>query len=507
MATTSAVESGTPVPTLFNCSPLKELALETAQCLDTTLDSFPYPPTLTRLELNIRYWTNTSEHLGKILMQCPVLEHLSIKTERIGLGQHLRWTHLDNTRRTTPRRPYPLRSLYLQNVCFSQGDLENVLLLTPQLKALKLMSPDWRTASEYDWTRMIKYLKALGITLNTVHFSDTGRPAPLDLEQQLREICPTTSNWILWASDMTPSSLKMLARRTSFVTSLELCWKPQQNRVCCTGDLFDAPRLLHDLLCTSPQLIHLKTLKAPLRPQYMDLYDGQDDRFSFNSEGQSTLPPIWACRGLETLHIELHGKFDPRVLFGYISRVLPDIQELYIIRPDHCETSNAMLLHTSSLLWLKGGFCLLSRLRCLERLCVVSEGRDMWAGDDCRRMELSWILDSSSAEDKAQRQRSMEQGEKKGTPVLVDEQYRKSRTRLPPTDAEPSDAAIWHQLRHLGLFQDVEEMVKEMDSKGYKPLPSLEKLSLGGSYLRRPEEELNALFPPRKWYQRVFSEE
>ncbi|KAF9906069.1 hypothetical protein EC991_001077 [Linnemannia zychae] len=354
---------------------------------------------------------------------------------------------------------------------------------------------------------MINYLITLGITLDTVHFSDTGRPAPPDIELQLQKICPTTSDWTLWAPDITPLSLEKLALRTSFVTTLELCWKPQQNRVCCTGDLLDTPRLLHDLLCTSPQLIYLKSLKAPLRPQYMDLYDGQDDRFGSDTHGQLTLPPIWACRGLETLHIELHGIFDPRVLFGYISRVLPRLEELYIIRPDHCETSNAMLLHTSSLLWLKGGFCLLSRLQYLERLFVISEKRDLRAAEDCKRMELSWITDTSSAEDKEQRQKCIEQGEQTGIPVVVSEQDRKPRTRPPPTNAKASDAAIWRQLRHLGLFQDVEEMVKEMDSKGFKPLPSLGKLSLGGTYMRQPEEELNALFPPRKWYQRVFSEE
>ncbi|KAF9149295.1 hypothetical protein BG015_008911 [Linnemannia schmuckeri] len=165
------------------------------------------------------YWTNTSEHLDKILKNCPLLEILSIKTKS-NPGQHLSWNTLDKKLQLTS---FPLRSLALRNVCLSQYDLENLMLFTTRLRSLILMALDWRINSQYNWTRLIAHLAALRITLDTVHFSDAGQPTPLDRELQLAQICPSTSNWTLWVLDMTHESLEMLFRRTSFVTTLGLC--------------------------------------------------------------------------------------------------------------------------------------------------------------------------------------------------------------------------------------------------------------------------------------------
>ncbi|KAG0294122.1 hypothetical protein BGZ96_001744 [Linnemannia gamsii] len=514
-------QSDKRVPTLYKSSSLKELALQIGHRLDVSWDRLPYPSTLTSLELDLLYWTNTSEHLGKILKTCPLLEILSIKTKS-SRGQHLTWNTLDKKLQPIP---FPIRSLSLRNVCLSQYDLEN-LMFTPHLRSLVLMSPDWRPNSEYNVPRLIAHCKALHITLDTVHFSDIEQPAPPDLELQLAQICPSTSNWILWALDMTPKSMEMLSRWTNFVTTLELCWKPQatvRNNHCCTGDLMVPLRLLHDILCKSAQLVHLKTLKAPIRPQYIDLYDGDDDDFRIDPQGRLTLPPIWSCRGLEILHVELHGKFDPRVFYGYISRVLPQLQELVIIRPEYCESALTVYLHTSSLFWLKeGGLCLLSRLQHLVRLWIKSEGREFRITEDTARMSLSWIIPHSSScfsslfyfgersggcgGDKAKRREYMEKGENWETLVVGDNNERKPRNRPPPINAKPADAAIWCQLRNLGFYQDVAEMVKEMDSKGFRGLPALKKLALGSSYLKRPEEELDDQFRSKKWYHRFIEE-
>ncbi|KAF9149294.1 hypothetical protein BG015_008910 [Linnemannia schmuckeri] len=267
----------------------------------------------------------------------------------------------------------------------------------------------------------------------------------------------------------------------------------------------------------SSQLVHLKILKAPIRPQYMDLYDGDDNYFGIDSQGRITLPPIWSCRGLETLHIELHGKFDPRVFYGYISRVLPQLQELVIIRPKHCESAPMLFLYTSGSLWLGGGgLCLLARLQYLERLWIKSEGRDFRIPEEMTRMSLSWIIPNtssplswfgeSSRRDKAERREYMTKGESWGILSIVDVENRKPRTKPPPANAKPLDAGIWYHPRNLGLYQDVAEMVEEMDTKGFKTLPALKKLSLGSSYMKRPKEELDSLFPPKKWYNRFMEE-
>jgi len=65
---------------------------------------------------------------------------------------------------------------------------------------------------------------------------------------------------------------------------------------------------------------------------------------------------------------------------------------------------------------------------------------------------------------------------------------------------EAKDGTLGH-LRNLGLLLDVEEAIKEMDMKGFRPLPVLERLSFRYAVMAQPDEELRFLFPRRfeKW--------
>ncbi|KAF9131520.1 hypothetical protein BGW39_001696 [Mortierella sp. 14UC] len=514
--------------TLFKFSPLRELILRISFPLDATLLGFPFPPTLTSLKLDLLFPATTDVvDLDPILQTCPLLEALTVKA-RAASGHWMAWTILEQNQqhdRSQDQQQQPhlrLRSLILKNIGFPQDYLENVLLFTPHLKVLKLMLMDWNSGLKYDWVRLMDHIKALGITLHAVDFSlydpNSGHfpdpPLPFssssspDLASRMHEICPSTTDWTFHASKVTPPFLKTLSLRTSFVTTMELYWNTPP---CCQRDLKDAPRLIHEYLCTSPQLVHLRTLKAPIRPEYMDLFgrgtgSGGDGYNTVAKKKATTMPSphpaIWMCRGLETLHIEVHGKSNPRVLFGYISRVLPQLEELYIARPDVCASESGALIYATVDVQLRDGFCLLSRLRHLERLSIVPNENGVDWNPACNMMNLSWLLSSSStsiennsdnAKFKAQRREEVERWDmQRGM-----EDYRES-TRppgslellLPPAGTKPEDREIWHQLRHLGMYLDVEEMVREMDSDGFKPLPSLCQLSLGSFFLQRPKDEL-----------------
>ncbi|KAG0255698.1 hypothetical protein BG011_004964 [Mortierella polycephala] len=122
-------------------------------------------------------------------------------------------------------------------------------------------------------------------------------------------------------------------------------------------------KALHEFLCTTPTLRHLIAPTVTYYTEYMDLNQilvGSKDRHpdTPRSDGR-----FWACRSLETCDLEVRGRYEAdtshnsRVIFGYLSKVCPNLVDLRIRRP-----------YIS--FWLAGGLCLLSRLHCLERLTL-----------------------------------------------------------------------------------------------------------------------------------------
>ncbi|KAF9323238.1 hypothetical protein BGZ91_003743, partial [Linnemannia elongata] len=137
-------------------------------------------------------------------------------------------------------------------------------------------------------------------------------------------------------------------------------------------------RVLHQYLCSSPLLVHLVAPGVFYRSEYMELRGeiGSDGLYQPKHWDSTTSHPpagvrrtekrVWACRRLQTLHIffgstpqEEASAENSRTLFGYITRVCPDLQELVIRKT---------ALHVE----LEGGMCLLTRLHKLQRLTVAS---------------------------------------------------------------------------------------------------------------------------------------
>lgn len=519
---------------LFDFTPLRELVLFAALCKVANLNELPFPSSLTRLTIYTRHSSYAQCDIGRILTMCPLLEELCVEAHEFGES----WTMLTVTA-TKPghqNRPFPnLRSLVLVRVVFAQDDLERLLTVTPNLKELKLMGMTWHDSKNvklrYSWIQLFEALKANNITLDQAHFSNLGhRMSAEESHMLLEDVYPlSVRDLSLWALDVTPRFFQSVLSQPEFLTTLEIWWQPSMNdrpKSHSDPSIAATHRLIQKYLCTCPQLARLTTLKTLIRLEELDVfvrrgYTDLDNRQSArpNEKYRGSPPtisspsPIWQCRDLRTLHIifQMPPVFKPvysRILFGYISRVCPALEELQIWTPQQCHDIVYIRRHSPKLeLPLSGGFCLLGRLQYLQRLRVVKEGRRK--GTVSQDWELNWILASGRKDEKSRTKRLQEiesWRRWKANEDRIERSREKFRQRQPSkkepnvkssngkgTKTKPSmadDEAILSSLQNLGLILDVEDMLREMEEMNVRPMPSLERLSFDHPILLRPEEEL-----------------
>ncbi|KAG9072921.1 hypothetical protein KI688_000702 [Linnemannia hyalina] len=210
-------------------------------------------------------------------------------------------------------------------------------------------------------------------------------------EHFLTEVHPrSTRELTLWALDVAPQLLQTFFLPPTHLTSLELYWKPttiMRSSVLAYSNLQElahASGLVHQYLCESDYLVHLTTLKTAIqhedldlfsRAAYVDLDKGFDNRtlqettfqhlssapraFASPSSPPS-LPVVWRCRGLHTLHIEVlcpkkylfEHPVQNRIVYGYISRVCPLLKDLEICLPHDDQPNAGGCLDLKAGLWL-----------------------------------------------------------------------------------------------------------------------------------------------------------
>ncbi|KAF9536383.1 hypothetical protein EC957_011159 [Mortierella hygrophila] len=528
----------TAATALYGFSPLREMVLFAAYCKVTNLNRFPFPSSLTRLTIQTRHSSYAQCDIGRILKMCPLLEDLCVESHEFGE----QWTMLTVTA-TKPEhqdQSFPnLRSLVLVRVVFAQDDLESLLTLTPNLKELKLMGMAWHDSRNiklrYIWTQLFGVLKANNITLDQAHFSNLGhRMSVEESHMLLTEVYPFSVRELsLWALDVTPRLFRSVFSQPEALTTLEIWWQPSMNdqpRAHSDPSLAVTHRLIQKYLCTCPQLARLTTLKVLIRVEDLDLfqrrgYTNLDKRQSATSNENhrdspatnSSSASVWQCRGLQTLHIAFrmpsafHAVYT-RILFGFISRVCPALEDLQIWIPKQCHDVIYNARHSPKLkLPLRGGLCLLGRLQYLQRLRVVM---DEWQkGLVVQEWELNWIVASGRKDAKSREKRQQEieswrrwranedrieksrdetrqRQSSRNKPNIKSSNGSSTKSNLSMTD----DAEILSRLQNLGLLLDVEDMMREMEVKETRPMPSLERISFNYPILLRPEEELERVF-------------
>ncbi|KAF8930363.1 hypothetical protein BGZ47_000595 [Haplosporangium gracile] len=550
--TTTAMTALTAV--LYNFGPLKELNLALDMSFSQyAAQGFPYPDTLTKLVMTILVPDQGFIVLGlSSLLQnrCPLLEILEIHgTPEVELVWTLPATTVDRDQEQQHQswqQPLALQSLILDNTTFDQGSLENLLTFASKLKVLKLIAvPSSNNDQGYDWLRLLRHLQSLPIVLETIHISTHNQQTLPEVFQAMSEICTSSSivsEWNLWVLDTSSSLLKDLELHTgtNSLTTLELFSKARRPGTSYhLSELRGAPLFLHQLLSSTDKLVHLKTLKTIVRLEDWDIYrrggyflldnpnitesnndkNGNSNKFYGNnnidmytttaaatlymSEPTRSPPVIWRCRWLQTLHIEVYAPNEfmskapvqSRIIFGYVSRVFPQLEELRVHTPHFCQ--NIRIAHDLSCpkirLELEGGLCLLGRLRHLQRLDVRPGNHASWTLNNVKDVDLDWMLPSGHYfKSKWSRRNEVKQWQKRREHEKKLEADQKetvvSGSRV--ISDVSAGTEVLDQLRNLGLLKDVKEMVKEMESMSVLPLPSLEGLSLRHPYFVWPENEI-----------------
>lgn len=431
----------------------------------------PLLPSLTILELHTH--ARCSVSMGAILLACPLLKQVHVSSLSVGAVE-VNWSwipfgHVDgNNNKKDKDRNYsskdrgkgdessqqrhpsslPLRSVILENTSVELSGLESLLSFTPDLQELKLiqlsaprtnqqLSSEGASSSTVTniatfFPRLKDILKRHGITLNSFHFSLDNEPllptleAAARLNEILKEIChPLANKWSFWTSaDLPLFAYQSLVQIPNVVTTLEL-HSSKIGRCPMTGCK------LHQYLCESPHLLHLKAPRTAFLVDHFDIHGLVNATIAAYEAGTETgtgtgaagagaghgttvvttvtpsvstpvpapsttsasttpPPPIWKCRNLRTLHLafrcnsQFQSTYYPpslkllhlrtRILFGYISHVLPDLRDL---RMDTSFLDSAQFnVHEAKMyLAFEGGFCLLSRLHFLERVSLDAVGK------------------------------------------------------------------------------------------------------------------------------------
>ncbi|OAQ34416.1 hypothetical protein K457DRAFT_133447 [Linnemannia elongata AG-77] len=501
---------------LLTDSPLREL--EIIGDIDIGASLPPILPclyALTRLQLELS--CDTTLQMGQLLKACPLLKDIHVSA----LSTHcleLPGPWFPFVKDSHKQRPLRLLSLVLERVRLPQYSLEDLLSITPYLQELKVIGllkvnpslPQHEPTVQYDPTRFFQHVRSLELPLRSFHFSIRDQPLTTsELREMMFDIVRlppgSRGEWAFWTADLTPPMLRNLNEVPNVVTTLEIFCETIAN---CSPDSG-----LHRYLCASPHLMHLRAPKTAYLVEHLDLHQRLRGRYlPAAGTTQSVRPGIWKCRNLQTLHLAFHSRRDStlssptnaRLIFGYLARVCPQLRDLAIFTTESCMLNNriyAPVLHMR----LQGGFCLLARLKWLERLRIGSSERLI----AYKSWDLKWMVTNKhSFMDRRQRRKIVGEWDE----LLVEEEKQEvlriqthgqsgshDDTSIATSAARLKEdegmAEVRKELDNLGLLVDVKTMMEEMDSDDFQCWKSLRKISLyrDGEVGLRPEQEIQRL--------------
>ncbi|KAK3845786.1 MAG: hypothetical protein J3R72DRAFT_487485 [Linnemannia gamsii] len=344
----------------------------------------PLLPCLTTLKLTILNILVGPLQMWRIFQDCPLLEALCITDASCGL-ENLPgpWIVTEPNPGNTLHVAKPslaLKSLVLYGMSFKQHTLHHFVVYTPHLTELKVVCAKILDNRSFNFARFNQHIRNQRLRLEYFHFSTFNVPH----DGVTSDLCPSPHQLTIGFCDFTLAILKSLRPQVNTITTLELF--NRESRHVDRSFIVSLDYPLHEYLCSSPHLLHLRALHCDYPVEYMDLHGRIGNLlahpdFSFHRSKQHRptpgLPGIWACRKLRTLHIRIITpekslrveKPYPemaRVAFGYIARVCPELRDLALGNDSGRPISRQPPLD----LQLQGGFCLLGRLKHLERIEV-----------------------------------------------------------------------------------------------------------------------------------------
>ncbi|KAG0201992.1 hypothetical protein BGX33_009980 [Mortierella sp. NVP41] len=437
------------------------------------LKVLPFLQSLT--SLRVQLLGSETIRIDTILAACPNLLSLRLETSSGVLQLPASWVS-----QTLSASSLLLQSLILENVIFSQSSLEQLLTVTPHLSVLQLRNLRQNASPApplYDWPKLAKYLRTKALSLSSIHFSIYGQP--MASEEEVNEkifFTPQSREWVFRTYDLTPTLTHCLRELPNVVTSLELIAPGRPDPNCGLE--------LHQYLCASPHLLHLKASQSVCLIERMDIHR----RWSPSTRAGLTedrRAGIWACRNLRTLHIRVHNlgslaiqnsPVRSRILFGYISRVLPQLRDLYLYE---LENDPGLCLD------LFGGLALLAQLRHLESFRLGTGKSDQLV----RPGDISWMIPSG--------QSKLAKSERSDVVFTWDQILPRDRAQEANRVASYAgrdlaaelvasaptgiviEPGLITSLADLGLLLDVKALVTQMNSKeGYVSWPKLKFMTV-----------------------------
>ncbi|KAF9355328.1 hypothetical protein BGX26_006697 [Mortierella sp. AD094] len=325
--------------------------------------------------------------LDTILHKCPHLTELHIdQLDPNDISER----RLYFEQKKAPLPILKLRSLTLWRWRIKMNRLLQVLERCPHMKELKLIQLHFpRISDQHPIVANVNLFNEIAANcpqIQSLHFSSSNQPLNGVLFGRIMDAFPNLKSWSAGIGDTQPwmySHLQSSMAHT--LTSLEIydSRNAEYSNTLAQG--------LHQFLCVATSLLHLRADGVVFTEDDIFVLDDVLPTRSSTDEkpksGTVTMSKhskrIWACRNLRTLRLGFRRtenlislvQLKCRSLFAYIANVCPRLSELWIS-------------HYSLDFSVKGGFCLLSGLKELERLDIYSTNI---SDDKFPKTDIEWI--------------------------------------------------------------------------------------------------------------------
>ncbi|KAK3813060.1 MAG: hypothetical protein J3Q66DRAFT_403274 [Benniella sp.] len=321
-------------------------------------------------------------HLDGFFSTFPNLQELSLGhrfhriANRGSLGTLGRETQDHDMTGPWPATVEKLQSLTLFSLNFKPSLLDSLLKSCPKLKELKLVTIQYHYAPRDSNTNPIDqeplegplsldHVKCFSRIaqhcprLESFHFSEIDCPESMKPLEAMLVVFPNIAGCGILrdALEFVHDPMTLLgpdmAAFMNQLTTLELMNSKQV--------FFPTSIAVERILCTAPNLLHFKAIDVGFKTSCFNLRS-------------NAMAPLWACRNLQTLHIQIQphdlsrpndrGPRMSRMVYAYLSKCCPRLWDLNI-RYSYLNIT------------LESGLCLLSEMKYLEKLVIGTNANDM----------------------------------------------------------------------------------------------------------------------------------
>ncbi|KAG0325283.1 hypothetical protein BG004_003256 [Podila humilis] len=288
----------------------------------------------------------------------------------------------------------------------------DILAVSPRLTELALVAiklPTYDRYMDFKTQDLVSFLPEACPKLQRLHISPgINDRRGENLAERYIVANPEVREWSFVFSDVTPALFRTLDQVPNVVTYLEIIGKKSEStdlhtRSTSFGWIDSVRAGLHDYLCVSPNLLHLKTHQVLFAPESFNPFpkDLQECQQKNHAALDETCGKIWACRTLISLSLHIVNERPEttkwtrttvqqstmRTMLGYLTMVCPKVKRL------HLELHDAEL-------GLASGLCLLSRMQELEKLTfcfrnAYQPGRTPKRSTNARwvdTLDVSWMV-------------------------------------------------------------------------------------------------------------------